>query len=65
MKSQSKKNPQFFTLCTISKIDIEMAQCENSRVLLSLRFYVKSNLAILRGQKLQFQRFLEALKFGF
>ena len=40
-------------------------QCRNSRIFLSLRFYVKSILVILEVQKLSFFAIFEPLNFDF
>ena len=44
---------------------VKTAQCGNSMISLSLRFYVKSNLKILEVQNLPFFAILLALNFDF
>ena len=51
----------FWFFCSLQQA-VNSSQCGNSSILLSLRFYVKSDLAILGAQKGQFWSFWSSLR---
>ena len=56
LASQNWHKLDFWLFCERDSLDV-VTQCGNLAIFLALWFYVKSNLAILRAQKLQFWSF--------